>query len=250
MIMSIMTTEKEYIGEWRAFAVLLILGGAAVVVSFPLPPPVAPVAGGVMALAAVIALGLLMGRGAGLGAPVFSGRAAGGGRAGRIIRPLLMGAAAGLILGTAMLVWLRVSPAGADASIQSRFQAESIMPVWKRGLLSFDAAVLEEIVFRLFFVTLLVWLLGRRWLFSRHWPFARRAWTAVAVVAVGFGLAHLPKWMASTPVTPALIISIVILNGIGGLILGIVYWKMGIEAAITGHFAADVVLHVLGPPLF
>jgi len=43
--------------------------------------------------------------------------------------------------------------------------------------------------------------------------------------------------------------AVVLLNGLGGLVFGIVYVRRGIEAAMLAHFSADVVLHVIGPGL-
>jgi membrane protease YdiL (CAAX protease family) len=40
-----------------------------------------------------------------------------------------------------------------------------------------------------------------------------------------------------------------VLNGTAGLLFGYPYLRRGIESAMIAHFAADVVVHVLGPGL-
>jgi membrane protease YdiL (CAAX protease family) len=62
-------------------------------------------------------------------------------------------------------------------------------------------------------------------------------------------LAHLPRWYAIATLTPLIVATVVFLNSIGGLTFGYLYWRKGLEAAMTAHFAADIVLHVFGPGL-
>jgi membrane protease YdiL (CAAX protease family) len=40
-----------------------------------------------------------------------------------------------------------------------------------------------------------------------------------------------------------------LLNGIGGVVFGWLYWKKGLESAMIAHFSADIVLHVLLPAI-
>jgi membrane protease YdiL (CAAX protease family) len=73
-------------------------------------------------------------------------------------------------------------------------------------------------------------------------------WAANILAAVGFGLAHLP--LASEigiPLTPLFITRTLVLNGIGGIAFGWLYWKRGLESAMIAHFSADIVVHVLTP---
>ena len=43
--------------------------------------------------------------------------------------------------------------------------------------------------------------------------------------------------------------AVLLLNGVAGGFLGLVYWRWGIEAAIAAHFAADLVVQGVGPRL-
>ena len=41
----------------------------------------------------------------------------------------------------------------------------------------------------------------------------------------------------------------IVLNGVGGLVFGWLYWTFGLEAAMVSHFSADIVIHVIMPLL-
>jgi len=60
-----------------------------------------------------------------------------------------------------------------------------------------------------------------------------------------FGLGHLPATANILPLTPLVITRAVVLNGVGGVIFGWLYWKRGLESAMVAHFSADLILHVL-----
>jgi hypothetical protein len=49
-----------------------------------------------------------------------------------------------------------------------------------------------------------------------------------------------------TPLTPVLIVRALVLNGIAGVVLGYLYWKNGLEAAMLGHMSAHLVMQVPG----
>lgn len=62
-----------------------------------------------------------------------------------------------------------------------------------------------------------------------------------------FGLGHLPATALLTTITPIVIFRAILLNGIGGIVFGWLYWKKGIEAAMMAHFTTDLVLLVVLP---
>jgi membrane protease YdiL (CAAX protease family) len=74
-------------------------------------------------------------------------------------------------------------------------------------------------------------------------------WIAISLAALLFGLAHLPATRAvGLPMSPLVIARAIVLNGIGGVAFGWLYWKRGLESAMIAHFSADIVVHVI-PPL-
>jgi membrane protease YdiL (CAAX protease family) len=73
---------------------------------------------------------------------------------------------------------------------------------------------------------------------------------SIALVAIIFGLGHLPITASLTKITPLIVIRAVILNGIGGVVFGWLYWKKGLEAGMIAHFTADIFLLTILPILF
>jgi len=121
-------------------------------------------------------------------------------------------------------------------------------PAWQGFLASFYGGIVEEVMFRLFGLTLLAWLgsLVSRDCEGRPTPVV--FWIANIVFAVAFGLAHLPATAEiGLPLSPLVITRALVLNGLGGLAFGWLYWKQGLESAMIAHFSADIVLHVITP---
>jgi hypothetical protein len=122
---------------------------------------------------------------------------------------------------------------------------------WKGLLASFYGGISEEILLRLFLLSLLV-LAMRRLVLGRDagekaLPSAA-FWTANLVAAIVFGLGHLPATAALAPLTSTLVVRALVLNGVLALLFGELYRRWGLEMAILAHFSADIALHVL-PPL-
>ena len=128
----------------------------------------------------------------------------------------------------------------------SALDSQNIHPAaWKGFLASFYGGIAEEILLRLLVMSFFVWL-GR--LISKTpegKPTNTVFWIANILAAVLFGLAHLPATATFLPLTPLVITRAILLNGIGGVIFGWLYWRRGLEAAMLAHFSADIVLHVL-----
>jgi hypothetical protein len=122
------------------------------------------------------------------------------------------------------------------------------MPPVYRFLVAIFAGIMEETEFRLFGLSLLAWLVGLLF----HDPDGRPKpivfWTANILFALGFGVAHMPAQAAlGLPLNPLVITATLVLNGIGGLIFGWLFWSFGLESAILAHFFADVIMHSLIP---
>jgi membrane protease YdiL (CAAX protease family) len=207
----------------RPLVWLFPLGVIASVLSFPLPMAIGQVLLAIVVVALLIISGLYFGSKHGLGSAIPSLR--------QVLSSLLIGFASGALV-VAMLPIL---------GLQDRMRMDGVLPLWQRFVMSFTAGVLEEIIFRLFVVSLMVWLL------ARVMPRNAAIWTAIIIAALLFGAAHLERWMDRGP---AAIAAVMFVNGIAALILGIVYVKWGIESAMITHFAADVAVHVCGPYLF
>jgi hypothetical protein len=125
--------------------------------------------------------------------------------------------------------------------------AEAALPIWKRVLACFYGAINEELLARLFSLSLLLWLVRKIAREKSPSASAPVFWIANVIVAVLFSLGHVPAARLLMQITPLVITAILCTNGAASLLFGYLCWKRGFEAAILAHFSADVVLHVIGP---
>jgi membrane protease YdiL (CAAX protease family) len=128
------------------------------------------------------------------------------------------------------------------------FVAAARISLWKRFLICFYGGIYEEIFARLFLLSLLAWLFNRSWRRPGH-PRAYPFWTANFIVAVLFGLGHLPSASLVMSITPLVVGAALLLNGIAAVVFGWLYRKYNLETAMVAHFTADFVLYVVGPYL-
>jgi membrane protease YdiL (CAAX protease family) len=159
----------------------------------------------------------------------------------RVVRPaLLAGAAVGAALvAIEALVFLRHLP--------SAMHPVFAIPLWKRLLGSvLYGGITEELFMRLFLMSVVARLVGRWWRTAEGLPTAGAFWLAIVVVAVLFGLGHLPATSVLTRLTPMLVMRALVLNGIAGIAFGYLYWKHGLEAAMVAHMSAHLVLQIPG----
>jgi hypothetical protein len=113
--------------------------------------------------------------------------------------------------------------------------------LWKGLLASIYGGVTEEILSRLFIFSVLGWLLSRIPP-PRTTLTSPELWVVNFVVAVLFGLGHLPVMRATLDLTPLAVVRSMALNGLPSLIFGWLYWQYGLEAAMIAHFCADIIL--------
>jgi len=120
-------------------------------------------------------------------------------------------------------------------------------PIWQGFLASFYGGIGEEIVMRLFLMTLLVWVSYKIKRTEEGKPTNVGVWLAIIITAVLFGIGHLPITAALTTITPSVVARAILLNGIAGIAFGWLYWEKGLESAMISHFSADIVLYVILP---
>jgi hypothetical protein len=156
------------------------------------------------------------------------------------IRLAVLSLLSGASLGAVLLAFL-VSLARIEPLLRARFAGRLSEPGWRPWALAVESSILEEVAFRLFTMSVVAWVA------SRLLPPGAAMVTALGVSSVLFGLAHLPAWSAAAPATSALIAAVLLLNGLGGLLLGWVFWRWGLPYAILCHLAGDIVIQSLGP---
>lgn len=114
---------------------------------------------------------------------------------------------------------------------------------------SLSAGIGEEIIFRLFFITFWVWLISKVILNGKYKNIV--FWVITVISAILFAGAHLPSIMFLVGVKTIsglsliLIVELLILNSLISIPAAYYYRKYGILAAVSIHFWADIVWHVI-----
>ena len=185
-------------------------------------------------MAVAIGLGMLVANAVGLHAPVIEALVSGSDPLSVLVPFLLPAAVSGLvasalILGLERLVFAPRVPEALAGKDQEP---------WKGLLASFYGGINEELLLRWIMVSVLAWLIGLVW----NSPAV--IWIAIFLAALLFGLGHLPATRNITPLTPWVVARGIVLNGVGGLIFGYLFWRYGIEAAIIAHFITDLFIHI------
>tara|TARA_R110002049_G_scaffold4601_5_gene32227 strand:- start:318971 stop:319738 length:768 start_codon:yes stop_codon:yes gene_type:complete len=185
-------------------------------------------------------LGLVLGQNVGFGAPLLTDlldRKRGSGK------QLLLDAKLAIVLGLslgALLVLIRL--------VHRPFLPPEMPELGHRGalggfLVSVGAAVGEEVWLRLGVLTIVARVL--MYLYRRTDVDAIVGWSAVVFSAIAFAVIHLPQLAYYEAATPVGIAATVAGNTLVGLLYGWLYWRRSLIAAMVGHFAVDIVLHVL-----
>ncbi len=118
-------------------------------------------------------------------------------------------------------------------------------PAWQTLLASFYGGIAEETLMRLFLMSFFIWI-GTT-ITRQIRPNQRVIWPSIVLAAIIFGLGHLPITASLTHITPVIVTRAIILNGMGGIVFGWLYWKKGLEAAMIAHFTTDIFLLTIIP---
>lgn len=215
--------------------------------NLPVPLPVFVAAQGLQAVVLIgllSAWGLRMGHRVGLGSPMMRAWLGRTPRPGmRTLQPHLAigsGALAAMVVVGASLVLDPLLP----EPLYELNEPATGNSVLNAVLASFYGGVAEELLARLFAMTLVAWLLCR---FGRRPPRPATFWLAILVAALLFGAGHLPPALELWGMSPVVVFRTIVLNAIPAIVFGWLYWRRGLEMAMLGHFSADIVLHVLAP---
>ena len=243
--------------NWKLFVILLIASFITSLMVLPytlaLSPALAKVFTPLVLIAQLIQslvifsiaifMGLYLYKRVGFNLPILEGWLEGK-EVGNYLKSILgisigLGVLSGIIIVLLSFLFTPVSTIFENASIS--------VPIWKAFLACFYGGIGEEILLRLFLMTLIVWIIFKIKKTSDGKPTVISIWLAIIISAVIFGLGHLPITSTITSITPLIIVRAVLLNGIGGIIFGWLYWKKGLESAMIGHFSADIVIQVIFP---
>lgn len=249
---------------WKTFAVLYVaaLLGALALVPYTLrltgasgTPGAAPSPGTIALLgfaqnavlsAVVVIIGLLAARSIGLGAPFVSmalGGPAPSHPLGSLIRSsVVIGGSIGAAMVALDLVLLPHFPPLLELARKTS--------LWENFTASFYGGINEELLTRLFGLSVIAWILSRVFQSGADRPTALVFWSANIGMAVLFSLGHLPAGKAVLGrITPLFVGRTLLLNAPLAIFCGRQFWLYGIEAAVLTHFTADIVYHVGGTAL-
>jgi membrane protease YdiL (CAAX protease family) len=249
--------------SWRLFWILFAAAVLSVIATIPMaldlfggmlakaqlpavPLPLLILIGAVQNLALLglfVGLGLKLGSKLDLGPKLTQAWLAGSLKRSEVWSTVKSGLLAGVAVGAILLPLLLVLAARLP---NLPFVTAARIAVWKRFLICFYGGVYEEIFARLFLLSLFAWLLNRSWR-RRGRADGPAFWVANIIVAVLFGLGHLPSASLVMPITPLVVVAALLLNGIAALAFGWLYRTRNLEAAMVAHFTADFILYVAGP---
>ena len=256
---------------WRTFAVLVAAGTLTGPLIVPYArglqaisnqPPTLPSMSTITLIAAILGrnlallipaagFGLLVARPIGLGAPYLEHLLDGGPRPVRPVSSIVLPAIFWAVV-TALLAF------GVDAFFQHvlgvSFPAPEIharihVVWWRSGLASFWAPFAEEILERLFLLSLVTWV-GMK-LFRITGPGRARSLAigaGILISSVFFGWSHIgnEQMFAATVPTVVVVRTMLIIVPVG-IAFGWLYVRRGLEAVILSHFVIDVIVHVVRP---
>jgi len=193
--------------------------------------------------AVVIFFGLLLSKPVGMGLPIMQNILEGKNQAKEfkaiLLPSIVWGAIAGILIILLSIPFNRLIPELQNSNFH--------IPAWKALLASFYGGIAEEVLLRLFVVSLLVWITFKIKKNKDGGPTVFGIWIAIILAAVVFGLGHLPATAQIVDLNSTVITRAIVLNGVGGVIFGWLYWKKGLESAIISHFTTDIVLHIITP---
>ena len=109
----------------------------------------------------------------------------------------------------------------------------------------FYGGIVEELLLRWGVMSLLVWIGWRLVQRGQGRPRPALVWTAIILAALLFGLGHLPALAGLVTLTPIVVIRTVLLNALGGLIFGWLFWRHSLEVAMVAHASFHIGLFIL-----
>jgi membrane protease YdiL (CAAX protease family) len=221
--------------------------------NLPMPLPLLvtiQVAAQVPLFGLLIAIGLLLANHIGLGLPLLESRLRGESIGPRLRQILPISVVLGIVsalLVIALDVYVFQPSLKAQlGALASGLTSPAAKPAaWQGFLASFYGGINEELLLRLFAMSLLAWIGHFVSKTADGKPTLGVLWTANILAAILFGLGHLPATAQLLPITPLVVVRAVVLNGLIGIVTGYLYFTRGLESAILSHFSADIILHVL-----
>ena len=103
------------------------------------------------------------------------------------------------------------------------------------------AAIIEEVMIRLFFMSLIAWILHKLFGKKKEKPTTLVFVVSNIVSALFFAAGHLPTTAILLGITPMILFRCFLLNGVFGALFGYLYRKFGLRYAMIAHGGCHIV---------
>lgn len=113
----------------------------------------------------------------------------------------------------------------------------------------FYGGIVEELLVRWGMMSLFAWVGWRVVQRGQGTPRSGVIWASIVVSALLFGIGHLPAMASVAGMTPLIIFRTILLNALGGLLFGWLYWRRSLEVAMVAHAATHVGLFLVNSGL-
>jgi hypothetical protein len=185
-------------------------------------------------LAVAVWVGTALSNQLGLRSPVLEAFVSGTGSLEAFKRQLFPALLVGLLV-AALLVYLNEAAPPEIQALGTQFHIPLVAKVLYGG-------ITEEILTRWGLMTLLIWLPWRFLQRRSKPPITAYILFGIVTSALLFAVGHLPAVVAMGGGLSGSVITYVMLgNTLPGILFGVLYWRLGLEAAILAHATAHVV---------
>jgi hypothetical protein len=157
---------------------------------------------------------------------------------------LLLAFSGGLVLAVVIAVFdqLFLPLMGEEMQAATGFEVHPLVQL-AMGMLY--GGITEEILLRWGVMSLLVWLGWIVFQRAKKPPAPFLFWAAIILAAVLFGVAHLPAMASMVELNTMIIFRTVLLNAIGGIFYGWLFWRRNLEAGMVAHASTHIGFFIL-----
>jgi membrane protease YdiL (CAAX protease family) len=137
---------------------------------------------------------------------------------------------------------------GTDLAVAEPATLPGLLSQLLLGLLY--GGIVEELLLRWGVMSLLVWIGWRIFQRGQGQAHPVLVWVAITLAAVLFGIGHLPAMASLVELTPLIIFRTILLNALGGMIFGWLYWRRSLEVAMAAHAAGHIGFFIVNFAVF
>lgn len=105
--------------------------------------------------------------------------------------------------------------------------------------------IVEELLLRWGLMTLFVWIGWRIFQREKIKPTPIIMWISIVLSAILFAIGHMGTTSLLAPLTPIVLLRMILLNGIAGIAFGWLYWKKSLEVAMVAHGTVHIVITLI-----